>query len=199
MDLSRLSNIDIIFNIALWVNFKKSIAIIASCKDLWNLRFEFYKRKHLLWYAKPILNFWTPELHFYASGYQFTLLINSGSYNFDIEGLFQNNNTIANIKINYDYYPSFNIENRWLVIWRRYTNDAPTHGKWSFTFHETQESIKLELQSIIETMNVKGLEYAIIDLQTTIPCWTNFNVEPKIDHFYEWVSLDRLGKIISGE
>lgn len=198
MDLSQLSDIDIIFNIALWVNFKKSIAIIASCKDLWNLRFEFYKRKHLLWYAKPILNFWTPELHFYASGYQFTLLLNTVTLYMDIIGLFQNNNTVTNIKREYDYCPTFNIENRWLAIWNiYYKSNREEH--WSFSFHESREDIKSKLRLNIETDDICSMQYSVIDLQTTIPCWTNFNVEPKIDHFYEWVSLDRLGKIISGE
>lgn len=182
---------DIIFSIALWAKFKQSIAIISSCKDLWYLRLEFYKRKHLLWYSKPMLDFWSPEQHFYASGYQFTLLINTGTLNMDMDGLFQHNNTINILKDRYDYYPTFTIENRWLVIWNVYSKIYTKHYEgWSFTFHATQEEIKDELQSLIELDDTESLEYAIIDLQITIPCWTTFNtIDSKIDHVYEWVKL----------
>lgn len=190
---------DIIFAVALRCKFKQSIAIISSCKDLWVLRSEFYRRKHLLWYSKPILNFWTPEQHFYASGCKFALLIDTGTLYMDIDGLFQHNNTVDIIKDRYDYAPIFTIDDRFLVIWNIYSK-SKTNVSWSFTFHTTPTDIKDKLQSMIELEDTMSLEYAIIDLHITVPCWTIFNnIEPKIDHVYEWVSLDRLGKIISGE
>lgn len=197
---SDLYPIDIIFNIALWVKFKQSIAIIGSCKSLWHMRSEFYNRKHLLWYSKPILNFWSPEQHFYASGCQFTLLLYTRTLSMDIKGLYQDNNTITNIKDEYDYYPTFNIENRWLVIWYIYIKSrTDNYNGWSFSFHTTQEDIKYKLQSHMASDDTYCLEYAIIDLKITVPCWSSFNNISKIDHVYEWVSYNRMGKIISGE
>lgn len=188
---------DIIFNIGLYCKFKQSIAIIGSCKDLWHLRLEFYKRKHLIYYSRPILSFWTPEQHFYASQYQFTLLILELTLQMEMINLYQNNNTINDIKDYYDYYPTFTIDNRWLTIW--HINKYQQNYQWSFTFHATRTDIKDKLQAIIENKDIMSMEYAVIDLKTTVPCWSIYKSKPTINHEYEWISLDRLGKIISGE
>ena len=195
---------DIIFAVTLRCKFKQTIAIISSCKELWSLREEFYKRKHLLWYSKPILNFWTPEQHFYASGREFTLFVRDNTLWMDIPNLFEHNNTVEHIKDEYDYYPTFTITDQWLVVWSCYykddRNNTQPRGGWSFTFHKTWEEVKDELQSRIESGDILSMSYSATNLKLTVPCWTNFTkVTPHLDQAYEWVSMDRLGKIISGE
>lgn len=125
----------------------------------------------------------------------------------DIEGLFQNNNSVIRLKDNYDYYPTFTITDRWLVVWNVYDKTVPDHPwldrrpiQWSFTFHANREDMKDTLHTIIASDNIDSLEYSLIDLKQSVPCWTTFNaIEPKIDDEYQWVSRDSLGKIISGE
>ncbi len=187
---------DIIFNIGLYCKFKQSIAIIGSCKDLWHLRLEFYKRKHLLYYSRPILSFWTPEKHFYASNCQFTLLIQERTSEMEMINLYQNNNTINDIKDYYDYYPTFTINDRWLAIWHINNHQ---NCQWSFTFHATRTDLKDKLQSFFEKEDITSMEYAVIDLKMVLPCWSIYKNEPYVDHEYNWISRDRLGKIISGE
>ncbi len=188
--------VDIIFNIGLQCKFKKSIAIISSCKSLWNLRTEFFKRKHLLCYDKPMLNFWTPEMHFYASGCQFTLLVNVNGIEdiISFADLYQHNNTIENMKYDYDYFPTFTIEGQWLVIWNIYSvkNDSGPvdnllSNAWSFTFHNTRKEVDDKILSVAESDDTNAFEYAVIDLQITIPCWTLFRVTAKLDYEYKWV------------
>ncbi len=197
-DSDRKDN-DIIFSIALWCKFKQSVAIISSCKNLWHFRKELYKRKHLLWYNKPLLDFWTPEQNFYASGCQFTLLIRAATLFMDIHGLYQQCNIIEQIKDDYDYCPTFNIENCLIAVWHVYSK-SDKQARWSTTFHSTREEIKYKRQTIIELEDSSSFEYVVIDLKITIPCWIFFNaIEPMIDHEYEWVSYNSRGKIISGE
>ncbi len=157
-------NYDILFHIGLYTKFKKSVAIISSCKTLWDMRQEFYNRKHLIYYNKPILNFWSPEQHFYASGSQFSSLITNITMYMEISYLYEYNNTVRCIKKenDYDYMPILQIENQWLVIW--YTTHYNNHeGIWSYNFYAFEtDLLKVIKNTIVEEGYVK---YSVIDLK----------------------------------
>ena len=60
----------------------------------------------------------------------------------DFQGLFQHNNTVENLKDDYDYFPTFNIEDRWLAVWNVYGKGVTDRNiGWSFTFHKARENI----------------------------------------------------------
>jgi hypothetical protein len=68
-------NKDIIYKIGLYFNLKKSIALIGSCKILWDKRVQFYIEKQLLWHpGKKVIDIWTPEQNYYLSDKQLLLL-----------------------------------------------------------------------------------------------------------------------------
>lgn len=190
---------DILFNIGLWCNLKKSIAIIASCKNMWLMRKEFYHRKHLLYYHKPSLEFWTPEQHFYASGQQFMLLINDITMYMEVSYLYEYNNTIKHLmqEIDYDYTPLFYIQKQWLVIYCNHALENDRDTDWSFDFYAQKEEMFNVIKNIKPTVGY--VKYTVIDLSKSMPCWSRFNAQPLLNDYTEHIFQNSLGKIVSGE
>jgi hypothetical protein len=192
--------IDIIYYIALWCKFKKSIAIVSSCKEMWERRVQFYKTKQLLWYPnRPLLNFWTPEQQFYAAGCQFILSVDDITLYMETTNIYEYNNSIYEAMNDFgrDFIHTFNIINNYMVIWYSYENGK--NNTWLVTWYNNLQDINDKIVNI-KLDNVLSLKYSVIHFDKSVPCWTKWNTtEPVIYNTVECIFKDCKGKIHSGE
>lgn len=192
---------DIIHNIGLWCKFRTSIAIISSCKDIWERRSEFYKQKQLSWYPETsLLNFWTPEQRFYSSGCQFTFSVDDITQYMETSYLYEHNNTIvqANDDFGRDFCHTFRISKRWVVIWYEYSQRG--NNKWSITYHEIEQDINDKISAIKLDGSIV-IKYTIIDIEKSVPCWAKWNnIRPLTHEYCNCIFKDNAGKVFhSGE
>lgn len=157
-------NIDVIYTIGLYVSFKRSIAIIGSCKALWERRKIFYIEKQ----NGKVINLWTPERNYYASCHQFILGANYED-NYDnhnpikVTEIYDYNNTTKHILEDMvDYTMIFNITHRYIVIYNRQHHRS---NLWEIELYNNTQDVHMSIENKIQDSSYK---YVIIDLKYSI-------------------------------
>jgi hypothetical protein len=156
---------DIIYNIGLWCDLKTSISILNTCKELWTRRKFFYHEKHLLWYHKPAIDIFSPEMNFYITNRQFTLFVNEDD-DIHVSYIYELNNSVKNlykddILWHTDSF-TFYINNCYMIIW---------YNKSNIEFYANRQEF-LKLNTTIDDY------YIGIDLNNSMPVWTKYESKP---------------------
>lgn len=160
--------LDCIYQIALWANFKTTIAIIGSCKSLFALRKKIYLEKQLLKNDNTI-NHWSPEENYYASINQFTTF-NVKEHNVRINFHEVNNSLLKWMKDHHYRIIIATLIKPWVCLWDehilRYYN----------TLDELLEE-ELYVTKIVKTCY-------FINLANSKPCYTKWDNPWFTNHGY---------------
>lgn len=194
---------DVYFYIGLWMDFKRSVALIGCCKELWGKKLYFWRQKHLMVHNKVLMDFWQPEQQFYASLQDFVLFTRDITMYMEVSLLYQNCNAIDNMVNNedecflYDNVFKFKIEQPWMVIWLNYGESRYAHrvDQWSYTFFHSLEDIQDHINNM-DVNNNWSIKYTVVDLSKTVPCWAKYKSKGFIHCWTEYVPKS---KGISGE
>lgn len=165
-------DINILYKIGLFFNLKRSIALIGSCKALWSKRESFYRDKQ----HGKIIDLWTPEQNYYLSDKQLLLGVSEYTLYNEISYIFIYNNITYKL-LSYNYKIIFAPHHRFMIIYHL--------DEWIIKYCNTIEEIK----NIIEPLKIfDWLQFNIVDLQKSIPCWTKWYNKPKVDDYCNIIS-----------
>jgi hypothetical protein len=167
-------NIDVIYTIGLYVNFKRSIAIIGSCKALWERRKLFYIEKQN---GKEI-NLWTPERNYYASCHQFIFgaSYEGGCYvygndkHIKVTEIYDYNNATKHLLEDMDYVMIFNITHRYIVIY--YSKQHRMSGLWETELYHKIQDVHMSVENKIQDPSYR---YVVFDLKHSILGYMKFD------------------------
>lgn len=152
-------NIDIIYTIGLYVNFMKSIAIIGSCKALWERRKLFYIEKQAL--LNKSINLWTPERNYYASCHQFIFGASYSDYDdehIQVTEIYDYNNVTKHLLEDMDYVMIFNITHRFIIIYCM-------SGIWKTELYHKIQDVHMSVENNLQDSSYR---YIVIDLKDSI-------------------------------
>lgn len=107
-------DIKILYKIGLFFNFKRSIALIGSCKALWDKRESFYRDKQ----HGKIIDLWTPEQNYYLCDKQLLLGVESYTLQNDCSYIYIYNNITYKL-LDYEHKIIFDALHRFIVIYER--------------------------------------------------------------------------------
>lgn len=159
-------NIDVIYTIGLYVSFKRSIAIIGSCKALWERRKLFYIEKQ----NGKAIHLWTPERNYYASCHQFILgaSYEEGYYDYDddkhikVTEIYDYNNATKHLIEDMDYVMIFNITHRYIVI---YHKPHRISRIWETELYHKIQDVHMSIENKLQDFLYR---YVVIDLKHSI-------------------------------
>lgn len=161
--------LDCIYQIALWTKFKTTIAIIGSCKYLFNLRKQFYLEKQLLINDKTI-NHWSPEENYYASTKDFTIF-NINDYGVDIN-FYELSNSLLQFMTDKSYYMINKLCHQYVCLWDEHI----------LKYYDTLNKIILE--ELYVSGKVKRGHF--VNLSKSKPCFTIW----KTDYYVNYGTID---------
>lgn len=151
-------NLDVIYHIALWTNFKRTIAIIGSCKSLWSTRKQLYIEKQLL-NNTEVIDHWTPEQNYYNSTKQFMMF--TIKYHEEVK-FYELSNGLKNYLKN-NHIITAKLTKRFVCLW----------GQYVLKYYNTLEEIKCE-KLFIKNKVISG---CFVDLKNSIPCYNKWKNE----------------------
>jgi hypothetical protein len=173
-------NIDIIYSIGLHVNLRRSIAIIGSCKVLWERRKLFYKEKGAFNHTTEI-NLWTPEQNYYALGKYFILgttakdgYTANGYVRFDrikLTSIYEYNNATKHL-INEDNTIIFKITKRFIVIYGTHKYNRVSGG-WATEYYDNIQDVHMAVDNKIQSQEYE--KSIVIDLKHSTLGYSKFN------------------------
>lgn len=174
-------NIDIIYMIGLYVNFRRSIALISTCKTLWERRKLFYLQKGNIWYPNAAeINLWTPEQNYYALDKLFivgatakdsyTNIHYERFHHIKLTNIYDYNNATQHL-INCDTTIIFKITHRYLVIYGRLHHVSGE--EWKTEYYDNIQDVHMAVDNMIQSQEYT--KSIIVDLKYSKIAYTKFN------------------------
>lgn len=204
LPLNFTPSYDILFKIALHLPHKRitsmhrMIAMISSCKQLWNMRKYYYETKQMLECNSRLLNFWTPEMMYYAMNRQFVILSREQTLCMNLSFIYEKTNLIACMdgdEVICDDYNTIEISNRFILI--TYMYDTPICKSFS-TENEIVENFNDEFHQYINGKYEYQGQASIIDLSKSSLCWSHGGQKPKTEYTMHDVRLVGDKLVVSG-